>query len=426
MDRIETLKTTCCIVGGGPAGMMAGYLLARAGVDVLVLEKHADFLRDFRGDTIHPSTLEVMRELGLLDGLLQLPHNQVQELHGIIGETDVPIADFSHLPTTCRFIALMPQWDFLNFLVEHAKRFKTFQIRMEAEVTDLIQQNGPVLGVRVQTPQGTLEVRADLVIGADGRSSIVRQRAGLEITDLGAPMDVLWMRLPRHAGDPPQTIGRVNTGAILIMLDRGDYWQCGFVIRKGAFDEIKENGLAAFQERLASFAPVFSDRVSLLDDWDKIKLLTVKVDRLTRWHCPGLLCIGDSAHAMSPIGGVGINLAIQDAVAAANLLADPLRKKAVDDKVLHQVQKRRELPARWTQGLQLFIQERIIKRVLSTDKPVSVPKIFRLFQWLPFLRRIPGRLVGIGFRPEHVPKAFIDTRSFGKPASPPVGMKKAA
>jgi 2-polyprenyl-6-methoxyphenol hydroxylase-like FAD-dependent oxidoreductase len=426
MDKTETLKTTCCIVGGGPAGMMAGYLLARAGVDVLVLEKHADFLRDFRGDTIHPSTLEVMRELGLLEGLLQLPHNQVQELHGIIGETDVPIADFSHLPTTCRFIALMPQWDFLNYLVEQAKRFKTFQIRMEAEVTDLIQQNGPILGVHVQTPQGTLEVRADLVIGADGRSSIVRQRAGLEATDLGAPMDVLWMRLPRRPGDPPQTLGRVNTGAILIMLDRGDYWQCGFVIRKGAFDEIKENGLAAFQERLAAFAPVFSDRVGLLDDWDKIKLLTVKVDRLTRWHCPGLLCIGDSAHAMSPIGGVGINLAIQDAVAAANLLADPLRKKAVDDKVLHQVQKRRELPTRWTQGLQLFVQERIIKRVLSTDKPVSVPKIFRLFQWVPFLRRIPGRLVGMGFRPEHVPKAFIDTRSFGKPASPPVGMKKAA
>lgn len=426
MDKPVQLKTTCCIVGGGPAGMMAGYLLARAGVDVLVLEKHADFLRDFRGDTIHPSTLEVMRELGLVDGLLQLPHNQVQELHAIIGETDVPIADFSHLPTTCRFIALMPQWDFLNFLVEQAKRFKTFQVRMEAEVTDLILQNGLVQGVRVQMPEGMLEVRADLVIGADGRSSTVRQQAGLEAIDLGAPMDVLWMRLPRHAGDPAQTLGRVNTGAILIMLDRGDYWQCGFVIRKGAFDEIKENGLAAFQQRLATFAPVFSDRVRTLDDWDKIKLLTVKVDRLTRWHCPGLLCIGDSAHAMSPIGGVGINLAIQDAVAAANLLADPLRKKSVDDKVLHQVQKRRELPARWTQGLQLFIQNRIIKRVLSTDKPVSVPKIFRLFQWVPFLRRIPGRLVGMGFRPEHVPKAFIDTRSFGKPASPPVGMKKAA
>jgi 2-polyprenyl-6-methoxyphenol hydroxylase-like FAD-dependent oxidoreductase len=426
MEKNEQLKTTCCIVGGGPAGMMAGYLLARAGVEVLVLEKHADFLRDFRGDTIHPSTLEVMRELGLLDGLLQLPHNQVQELHGIIGETDVPIADFSHLPMTCRFIVLMPQWDFLNYLTEQAKRFKTFQLRMEAEVTDLIQQNGFVQGVRAQTPEGIFEVRADLVIGADGRSSIVRQQAGLEAMDLGAPMDVLWMRLPHYPNDPAQSLGRVNTGAILIMLDRGDYWQCGFVIRKGAFDEIKESGLEAFQQQLAAFAPFFRDRVALLDDWDKIKLLTVKVDRLPRWHCPGLLCIGDSAHAMSPIGGVGINLAIQDAVAAANLLADPLRKKAVDEKVLHQVQKRRELPTRLTQGLQLFIQNRIIKRVLSTDKPISVPKIFRLLQWIPFLRRIPGRLVGMGFRPEHVPKAFIDTRSFGKPASPPVGMKKAA
>ena len=426
MDKVETLRTTCCIVGGGPAGMMAGYLLARAGVDVIVLEKHADFLRDFRGDTIHPSTLEVMRELGLLDGLLQLPHNQVQQLHAIIGETDVTIADFSHLPTTCRFIALMPQWDFLNFLAEQAKRFPIFHLQMQAEVTGLIIQNGLVQGVRVQTPERMLNVRADLVIGADGRGSLVRQESGLEATDLGAPMDVLWMRLPRHAGDPAQTLGRVNTGAILILLDRGDYWQCGFVIRKGAFDEIKEAGLAAFQERLAAFAPFFRDRVNLLDDWDKIKLLTVKVDRLTRWHCPGLLCIGDSAHAMSPIGGVGINLAIQDAVAAANILADPLRKKAVDEKVLHQVQQRRELPARWTQGLQLFIQNRIIKRVLSADKPVSVPKIFRLFEFLPFLRRIPGRLVGMGFRPEHVPKAFIDTRSFGKPASPPVGMKKAA
>lgn len=406
--------------------MMTGFLLARAGVDVLVLEKHADFLRDFRGDTIHPSTLEVMRELGLLDELLKLPHNIVRELHGIIGETDVPIADFSHLPVTCKFVALMPQWDFLNFLVEKAGRYPAFHIRMEAEVTGLLQQSDRVTGVRVKTPEGMLEVRADLVIGADGRSSLVREQAGLEVIDLGAPMDVLWMRLPRHAGDPVQTLGRVNTGAILIMLDRGDYWQCGFVIRKGAFDEIKQAGLAAFQERLAAFAPVLSDRVSTLDDWDKIKLLTVKVDRLRSWYCPGLLCIGDSAHAMSPIGGVGINLAIQDAVATANRLADPLRKKAVDDALLHEVQKRRELPARWTQGLQLFIQNRIIKRVLSTDKPVSVPKIFRLLQWLPFLRRIPGRLVGLGFRPEHVPRAFIDTRSFAQPTKPPVGMKKAA
>jgi 2-polyprenyl-6-methoxyphenol hydroxylase-like FAD-dependent oxidoreductase len=344
----------------------------------------------------------------------------------MFGTRRIKIADFSRTGAICKFIALMPQWDFLNFLAEQAKRFPIFHLQMEAEVTGLIQQNGLVLGVRVQTPQRMLEIRADLVIGADGRSSLVRKEAGLEAVDLGAPMDVLWMRLPRHPGDPAQTLGRVNTGAILIMLDRGDYWQCGFVIRKGAFDEIKANGLAAFQQRLAAFAPVFSDRVGTLDDWDKIKLLTVKVDRLTRWHCPGLLCIGDSAHAMSPIGGVGINLAIQDAVAAANILADPLRKKAADEKVLHQVQKRREFPTRLTQGLQLFIQNRIVKRVLSTDKPVSVPKIFWLFQWIPFLRRIPGRLVGMGFRPEHVPKAFIDTRSFGKPASPPVGMKKAA
>jgi 2-polyprenyl-6-methoxyphenol hydroxylase-like FAD-dependent oxidoreductase len=297
---------------------------------------------------------------------------------------------------------------------------------MEAEVTGLLRESDRVAGVRVQTPRGIMEVRADLVIGADGRSSLVREQAGLEVIDLGAPMDVLWMCLPRFAGDPAQTLGRVNTGAILIMLDRGDYWQCGFVIRKGAFEEIKQDGLAAFQERLAAFAPVLGNRVGMLDDWDKIKLLTVKVDRLRRWHCPGLLCIGDSAHAMSPIGGVGINLAIQDAIAAANLLADPLRKKAVDDQLLHQIQKRREWPARWTQGIQLFIQNRIIKRVLSTDKPVSVPKVFRLFQIFPLLCRIPGRLVGTGFRPEHARRAFVDARSHKKPTVPPVEMKKAA
>jgi 2-polyprenyl-6-methoxyphenol hydroxylase-like FAD-dependent oxidoreductase len=426
MDRPETLKTACCIVGGGPAGMMTGYLLARAGIDVVVLEKHADFLRDFRGDTIHASTLELMHELGLLDELLQLPYTAVHQLHAVIGETEVPIADFSHLPVTCKFVALMPQWDFLNFLAERAVRYRVFRLRMQAEVTGLLQDRGRVTGVRVQTPQGLMEIQADLVIGADGRSSLVREQAGLEAINRGAPMDVLWMRLPRYEGDPAQSLGRVNTGAILIMLDRGDYWQCGFVIRKGAFDEIKEQGLAAFQERLAAFAPVLADRVGALDDWDKIKLLTVKVDRLRRWHRPGLLCIGDAAHAMSPIGGVGINLAIQDAVAAANLLAEPLRKRAVDDKLLHQIQKRRETPARWTQGIQLFIQNRVIKHVLSTDKPVSVPKILRFFRLFPFCRRISGRIIGIGFRPEHVRRAFADTRSNQTPAAPPVGMKKAA
>lgn len=424
-DRTEVLKTTCCIVGGGPAGIMAGFLLARAGIDVVVLEKHADFLRDFRGDTIHPSTLELMRELDLLDELLQLPHNTIQHLQVVFGEKEIPIADFSHLPVTCKFIALMPQWDFLNFLVEKAARYPGFKLRMEAEVTGLLRSGENITGVRVQTPQGTLEVRADLVIGADGRSSLVREQAGLEAIDLGAPMDVLWMRLPHYEGDPAQTLGRVNTGALLVMLDRGDYWQCGFVIRKGAFDEIKQAGLPAFQERLAAFAPVLANRVALLDDWDKIKLLTVKVDRLRRWYCPGLLCIGDAAHAMSPIGGVGINLAIQDAVAAANLLADPFRKKAVNEQVLREIQKRREWPALWTQRLQLFIQNRVFQRVLNSDQPVRVPKMFRLLQLFPFLRRIPGRLVGIGFRPEHVRRAFVDTRSHKK-AVPPPEMKKAA
>jgi 2-polyprenyl-6-methoxyphenol hydroxylase-like FAD-dependent oxidoreductase len=425
MDKPEVLKTTCCIVGGGPAGVMAGYLLARAGVDVLVLEKHADFLRDFRGDTIHSSTLELMRELDLLEELLHLPHNTIQELHAVIGEREIAIADFSHLPVTCKFVALMPQWDFLNFLVEKARRFPGFQLRMEAEVTGLLRQGDRVTGVRARTPQGTLEVRADLVIGADGRSSVVREQAGLEVIDLSAPMDVLWLRLPRYENDPGQTLGRVNTGAILIMLDRGDYWQCGFAIPKGTFEQIKQEGLPAFQERLAVAAPILANRVDTLDDWDKIKLLTVKVDRLRRWHCPGLLCIGDAAHAMSPIGGVGINLAIQDAVAAANLLADPLRKKAVDDQLLREFQKRRESPARRTQGIQLFIQNRIVKRVLESNKPVSVPKVFRLLQIFPFLRRIPGRLIGIGFRPEHVRRAFVDTRSH-KSAIPPAEMKKAA
>jgi 2-polyprenyl-6-methoxyphenol hydroxylase-like FAD-dependent oxidoreductase len=399
---IEKLQTCCCVVGGGPAGMMLGFLLARAGVEVVVLEKHADFLRDFRGDTIHPSTLELMHELGILDEFLERPHNRVREVHVVIGDTEITMADFTHLPTRCKFIVFMPQWDFLNFIVGQTKHFANFQLRMESDVTELINGGGRVVGVKAKTPKGELEVRADLIVGADGRSSTVRERAGLEIIDLGAPMDVLWMRLPRRAGDPPQSLGRVNSGAILIMLDRGDYWQCGFVIRKGAFDEIKQNGLRAFQERLAIFAPVFRDRVVELDDWNKIRLLTVKVDRLRRWHNPGLLCIGDAAHAMSPIGGIGINLAIQDAVAAANILAGPLRAGTANEKHSGKIQKRREWPTRLTQRLQLFLQNRVISRVLKSDQPISAPKVFKLFQHWPFLRRIPARIMGIGFRPEHI------------------------
>lgn len=396
------ITTRCCIAGGGPAGVMAGFLLARAGVDVVVLEKHADFFRDFRGDTIHPSTLELMHELGILEEFLKRPHNEVREITAQIGGETFPIGDFTHLPTRCKFLAFMPQWDFLNFIVEQTRSLPRFQLRMETEVTGLIEDAGRVKGVRARTRAGEIEVRADLVVGADGRHSVVRRSAGLAVDDLGAPMDVLWMRVSRRPGDPQQSLGNVDAGGILIMIERGDYWQCGLVIRKGGIDEIKGKGLAAFQERLVRFAPVLAGRVSELASWDQIKLLTVTVDRLRKWHRPGLLCIGDSAHAMSPIGGVGINLAIQDAVAASNILAARLLVGTVDEACLIAVERRRTMPTRLTQRVQLFIQKRVITRVLDASKPVKIPAIFRLMRRMPVLRRIPARIVGMGFRPEHV------------------------
>ena len=396
------VSVRCCIAGGGPAGMMLGLLLARAGIAVLVLEKHADFLRDFRGDTIHPSTLEIMHELGLLDEFLQRPHQQVRTLGAQIGDAFLQLADFTHLPTHCRFVALMPQWDFLNFIAEHGKGLATFQLEMEVEVMALIEEGGRVVGVQAETPEGSLAVRADLVIGADGRHSTVREKAALQSVDFGAPMDVLWMRLSRRPTDPGQTLGRIDAGRILVMLNREDYWQCAFVIPKGGFDQIHQQGLEAFREEIARLAPYLRDRTGEIADWSDIKLLTVSVDRLRVWHRPGLLCIGDAAHAMSPIGGVGINLAIQDAVAAANILTPPLLRGAVTEDDLHSVQRRREFPTRATQQLQLFIQNRVIGRVLQTTKQVSPPLLLRLIDWCPPLRRIPARLVGIGFRPEHV------------------------
>ncbi len=398
---MRTLSTRCCVAGGGPAGMMLGLLLARAGVDVVVLEKHADFLRDFRGDTIHPSTLEVMHELGLLEAFLALPYTQVRELAGIIGGERIPIADFGHLPVRCPFIALMPQWDFLDFLAGHARRYPGFALRMSTGVVGLIDDGGRVVGVSATAPDGPLEVRADLVVGADGRDSTVRAAAGLRVETLGAPMDVLWFRLPRKPGDAGQLLGRVEAGRIFIMLDRGDYWQCGFVIAKGTLDEIRARGLAAFRDEVARLADARAD-ASALRDWEDVKLLTVRVDRLARWFRPGVLCLGDAAHAMSPVGGVGINLAIQDAVAAANLLAAPLREGRVSAEDLARVQRRREWPTRVTQRVQVLVQNRIVRRVLQRRRPLRPPPAVRLLARFPRLRRLPGRLIGLGVRPEHV------------------------
>ena len=396
-------QTRCCIVGGGPAGMMLGFLLARAGIEILVLEKHADFLRDFRGDTIHPSTLELMYELGLLEEFLKRPHQELKELRGQVGGETFTLADCSHLPTHSKFIALMPQWDFLNFLVEQGRRYPGFHIEMQAEATDLIEEDGRVHGVQVTTSQGQRDIRATLTIGADGRHSVIRARAGLPSVNLGAPMDVLWMRLSRLPSDGEQTFGYVDRGKILVLLNRDDYWQAAMVIPKGAAAEIRQRGLPAFREEIASLVPFLRDRVEELRDWKDIRLLTVAVDRLTQWSRPGLLCIGDAAHAMSPIGGVGINLAIQDAVAAANILGPAfLRGGTPSQRNLDAVQKRRMFPTRATQRLQLTIQDNVISRVLSSTKPLTLPWFFKLFQRIAYLRRIPARLIGVGFRPEHI------------------------
>jgi 2-polyprenyl-6-methoxyphenol hydroxylase-like FAD-dependent oxidoreductase len=397
--------------------MMLGFLLARAGVDVCVLEKHADFLRDFRGDTIHPSTLELMHELGLLNEFLKRPHQEVRELSAYVGGERVPIADFTHLPTRCRFLVFMPQWDFLDFLADHARLYPSFHLKTQAEVTDLIEDQGVVVGVRARTPEGALEVRAALTVGADGRHSVVRQRAGLEVINLGAPMDVMWMRISRRPSDPGETFGRVDRGRFLAMLNREDYWQCAYVIPKGSADELRQRGLAAFRQEIASLLPFLAEEAASrhgaarleedLRDWKQVSLLTVAVDRLAKWHRAGLLCLGDAAHAMSPIGGVGINLAIQDAVATANILAEILRRRAPTDNELDAVQKRRTFPTRATQRMQLVIQNRVIQRILGNPKPITPPWPLKLLRHSRVLRRIPARVIGVGFRPEHVKSAKV-------------------
>jgi 2-polyprenyl-6-methoxyphenol hydroxylase-like FAD-dependent oxidoreductase len=397
-----SITTQCCIAGGGPAGMMLGFLLARAGVDVVVLEKHADFFRDFRGDTIHPSTLELMHELGLLDEFLKLPHQKVERFGAQFGDQHLQMIDLTHLPTHCRFIALMPQWDFLNFLAACGKRYRTFDLRMQAEATDLIQEGGRVVGLRAKTADGELSIRADLVVGADGRHSTVREKADLRSEDFGAPMDVLWFRVSRRQSDEAATFGHIEAGMMMIMLNRGDYWQCAYVIPKGGIERVRGAGLAAFRQSVAMMSPYLADRVDELKNWDDVKLLTVAVDRLRQWWRPGLLCIGDAAHAMSPVGGVGVNLAIQDAVAAANRLAGPLKAGTVSDDDLRAIEARRTFPVRFTQRLQLIMQNRIISRALSGTQKPKAPLLFQIVDAVPLLQRIPGRLLAVGIRPEHI------------------------
>jgi 2-polyprenyl-6-methoxyphenol hydroxylase-like FAD-dependent oxidoreductase len=403
-DHMSTTALTaqCCVVGGGPAGMMMGYLLARAGVDVVVLEKHADFLRDFRGDTIHPSTMELMRELGLLDAFLRLPHRKVERLVGEIGNVRVTMAEFTRLSSACKFIAFMPQWDFLDFMAECGRRYRGFRLMTKTEATDLIEESGRIVGVRANAEAGAMEIRADLTIGADGRHSTIRERAGLKVQDLGSPMDVLWMRLSRREGDYGEAFGHFEMGGILVMIDRGDYWQCAYVIQKGSADEVMKRDIADFRRTILALAPWLGDRVNELRSWDDVKLLTVALDRLPQWYRPGLLCIGDAAHAMSPIGGVGINLAIQDSVAAANILAEPLRAGAVTLDDLARVQKRREWPTRVTQAFQRTIQNRVVGPVLAGTTQPTVPLPVKLLEWFPALRALPARFIGIGVRPEHI------------------------
>jgi 2-polyprenyl-6-methoxyphenol hydroxylase-like FAD-dependent oxidoreductase len=399
---MSEIKTTCCVVGGGPAGMMLGFLLARAGVRVVLLEKHQDFLRDFRGDTVHPSTLELMHELGLLDEFLKIPHSAVRQMSMQIGRDHITIGHFEHLPVQCKFIALMPQWDFLNFMADHARRYPSFTLRMRNEATDLILENGRVAGARARAPEGEIEIRADLTVGCDGRHSILRDRAGFSVENLHAPMDVMWFRISRKDNDPADVVAHVESGRMMVMLNRNDYWQCAFVIPKGTADEVRHAGLDRFRTSVGEISPMLRDRLHEIDSWDKVKLLTVEVDRLRQWYRSGLICIGDAAHAMSPIGGVGINLAVQDAVAAANILAEPLRRGTVTMDTLKQIQQRREFPTRVTQRLQILMQNNLIGPALaSKGAQLHAPWFMKMMQ-LPLLRRIPGRLLAFGVRPEHI------------------------
>jgi len=404
----EAITTQCCIAGGGPAGIMLGYLLARAGVDVVVLEKWPDFFRDFRGDTIHPSTMELLKELGLIDRFLKLPHNEMTRMTIRVGGEEATVADLSHLHAACPFIAFIPQWDFLTFIAHEGKAYPQFKVLMSTEATDLIREGERVTGIRAKNADGPFDIRADLVIGADGRHSTLREKAGAPVTDLSVPIDVLWFRIARTDQDDQQSLGYLVPGHALVMLDRREYWQCAYIIEKGGIDAIKAKGLEAFRESISTLARLPRESVAEVDSWDKVKLLSVTVDHVSEWSQEGLLLIGDAAHAMSPLGGVGINYAIQDAVAAANILAPYFGSGPVPREALRRVQARRQKPVLKMQRLQVFIQNHVLAPVLSGKAGSRMPLVLRFFAWLPILRRIPARVIGIGFGPEHIDPSIID------------------
>ena len=398
----RTLNVQCCVVGGGPAGMMLGYLLGRAGVETVVLEKHADFFRDFRGDTVHPSTLQVMDELGLIDGFLKLPHQELQIMEGRFGTTSIRLADLRRLNAKYPFIAMMPQWDFLNFLRESGKRFPKLNVMMKAEATDLIWSGDKVVGVVADTPEAPVQIHADLTVACDGRHSIIRERAHLDVEEIGAPMDVLWFRAGKRADEKERLFARVETGKMMVTFDRGDYWQCAYVIAKGQYDAVKALGLDAFRNDIVAMVPVLQHGIADVKTWDDVKLLTVAINRLKRWTRPGLLCIGDAAHAMSPVGGVGVNLAVQDAVATANLLAGKLVTGCPSEEELAAVRERREFPMRLTQRMQVIVQNNIISVALKGDRQMAPPLLMRLVSAMPWLQGLAARFIAVGIRPEHV------------------------
>jgi len=411
---MTTHKTRCCIAGGGPAGIMLGYLLARAGIEVTVLEKWPDFFRDFRGDTIHPSTMELLKELGLLDEFLALPHSEMERMTFHFGKKEITVADFRTLRTASRFIAFIPQWDFLTFLATKGKEYPSFHLMMETEATDLLEENGRVVGVKAKSGAENgaeeFEIRADLVVGADGRHSTMREKGGFAVEALGAPIDVLWFRIEKRDADDKQSLGYLDTGSALVMLDRHDYWQCAFIIEKGTLEEVKARGLDVFRERIATLAGLSPDALVEVDSWEKVKFLSVTVDHAQEWARDGLALIGDAAHAMSPIGGVGINYAVQDAVAAANILAPFFANEpgAPSLELLKKIQARRESPTRRMQKLQVFLQDRVLSPALQGSGKLRMPLFLRLISWFPILRRIPTRVIGLGFLPEHVSTNSLD------------------